>query len=149
MAEWLPKKAGQYTVDEDSEGRSPHMSLVKELQRRNVFRVVALYLVLSWLILKATHVLIDLAGLERWVRHAFEIILSIGLPFVIWFAWAFEVTPQGLKRESDVEPEKSITTLTGRKIDSAILIVIIIGVAILFLDKMDKDEEPPPPTVIE
>ena len=112
------------------------MSFFKELQRRNVFRVAALYLAIAWIVIKSTHILIDLAGLAEWVRYAFEIIFSVGLPFILWFAWAFEITPQGLKRESDVERSNSITSLTARKIDSAILIVIIIGVAVLLLNQL-------------
>lgn len=111
------------------------MALLKEMHRRNVFRIAALYLVLSWLILKSTHVLIDLAGLAPWIRRAFEVILSIGLPAVLWFSWVYEVTPQGLRRESEVDAGKSITSLTGRKIDSAILITIILGVAIYLLQR--------------
>ncbi len=113
------------------------MSLLKEMHRRNVFRVAALYLVLSWLILKTTHVLIDLAGLAPWVRYAFEVVLAIGLPFVLWFSWIYEVTPQGLRRETEVDAEKSITSLTGRKIDCAILITIILGLAIYLLQRAD------------
>ena len=112
------------------------MSLVKEMHRRNVFRVTALYLVMSWLILKSTHILIDLAGLSVWVRHAFEVILTIGLPFVVWFSWAYEITPGGLRKASEVELEHSITSLTARKIDSAILIVLIVGVAVLILNRL-------------
>jgi len=113
------------------------MSLLKEMHRRNVFRVGALYLVLSWLILKTTHVLIDLAGLAPWVRYACEVILAIGLPVILWFSWVYEVTPQGLRRESEVDAEKSITSLTGRKIDCAILITIILGLAIYLLRHAD------------
>lgn len=113
------------------------MSLLKEMHRRNVFRVAALYLVLSWLILKTTHVLIDLAGLAPWVRYAFEVILAIGLPVVLWFSWIYEVTPQGLRRETEVDAEKSITSLTGRKIDCAILIMIILGLAIYLLQRVN------------
>ncbi len=109
------------------------MRVFKELHRRNVFRIAALYLVLAWFILKTTHVLIDLAGLEFWVRRAFEVVLTIGLPFVLWFAWVYEITPQGLRKEKEVEPQNSITSLTARKIDSAILIVLIIGVAVVLL----------------
>ena len=112
------------------------MSLVKEMHRRNVFRVVALYLVMAWLLLKSTHILIDLAGLAVWVRYFLEYALIIGLPFVTWVSWAFEITPQGLKREREVEAGKSITSLTARKIDSAILIVLIIGAAVLVLNQL-------------
>jgi len=110
------------------------MSFLKELHRRNVFRVAALYLVIAWFVIKSTHIMINLAGLAEWVRYASEIIFSLGLPFILWFAWAYEITPQGLKRERDVERHASITSLTARKIDSAILIVIIIGVAVLLLN---------------
>jgi hypothetical protein len=113
------------------------MSLLKEMHRRNVFRVGALYLVLSWLILKTTHVLIDLAGLAPWVRYACEVILAIGLPAVLWFSWVYEVTPQGLKRETEVDTGKSITSLTGRKIDCAILITIILGLTVFLLQRVD------------
>ena len=112
------------------------MSLFKELHRRNVFRVAALYLVFAWLILKTTHILIALGDADEWIRHVSEIVLALGLPLVLWFAWEFEVTPQGLKRSADVDREHSITTLTGRKIDSAILIVIILGLAVLLLDRL-------------
>jgi hypothetical protein len=111
------------------------MSFLKELHRRNVFRVAALYLVVAWLILKATHVLIDLAGLAPWVRYAFEIGLAVMLPFVLWWTWCYEITPAGLKRTGQVDTEKSISSLTGRKIDSAILITIIIGIAVFILDR--------------
>ena len=124
------------------------MSLFKELHRRNVFRIAALYLVLSWFILKTTHILIDLAGLSVWFRYGFEIVLAIGLPFVLWFAWVYEITPDGLKRESEVEPEKSITSLTARKIDSAILIVLIIAISVVVIDRFGPgDEHPPGPSL--
>jgi len=113
------------------------MSLLREMHRRNVFRVAALYLVLSWLILKSTHVLIDLAGLAPWVRRAFEVILAIGLPVVLWFSWVYEVTPHGLRRESQVAAEKSITSLTRRKIDCAILITIILAAAVFLLQSVN------------
>jgi len=112
------------------------MSLVREMHRRNVFRVAALYLVIAWLLLKSSHVLIDLAGMAVCVRQMLEVVLAVGLPFAIWFSWAYEVTPQGLKKESDVKPGTSITSLTARKIDSAILIVLIIGAAVLILNQI-------------
>ena len=136
MAEWLPVQARVRVSHIKSGGRIHSMSLVKEMHRRNVFRVIALYLVMAWLILKSTHILIDLAGLAAWVRQFLEIVLTIGLPFAAWFSWAYEITPHGLRRESEVEPGKSITSLTARKIDSAILIVLIIGAAVLILNRI-------------
>jgi hypothetical protein len=113
------------------------MSILKELHRRNVFRVAALYLVVAWLILKSTHVMIDLAGLAPWVRNACEIVLAIMLPVVLWFSWTYDITPQGLRRQREVGTDKSVTSLIGRKIDCAILITIIIGIAVFLLDRAD------------
>ena len=116
------------------------MSFIKELHRRNVFRMTALYLVLAWLILKSTHVLIDLADISVVYRYVAEVVLAIGFPLTLWFSWVYEVTPKGLKRESEVNPDHSITSLTARKIDSAILIVIIVGIAVLYLNSIDNGE---------
>ena len=110
------------------------MSLFKEMHRRNVFRVAAIYLVMSWLILKSTHILIDLAGLAPWVRYALEVLLVAGLPFVLWFSWVYEITPQGLKREHETDPTRTVTSMTARKIDTAILIIVIIGIAVIVID---------------
>lgn len=104
--------------------------------------MTALYLVLAWLILKSTHVLIDLADISVVYRYVAEVVLAIGLPLTIWFSWVYEITPNGLKRESDVHPDHSITSLTARKIDSAILIVIIVGIAVLYLNSIDNGESP-------
>ena len=94
------------------------MSLVKEMHRRNVFRVAALYLVLAWLILKSTHVLIDLKGVAEWVRYACEVGLAIGFPFVLWFAWVFEVTPP--RSPGNVTLPKSLGQNWVVKLDNAI-----------------------------
>jgi len=112
------------------------MSLIKEMHRRNVFRAAAVYLAVSWMILKTTHILIDLAGLAEWVRYVLEVVLAAGLPFVLWLSWVYEITPQGLKRESEVDPTQTVTSLTARKIDSAILIVLIIGLAVIIIHGM-------------
>jgi len=111
------------------------MSILRELHRRNIFRVAALYLVVAWLILKSTHVMIDLAGLAPWVRSVCEIVLAVLLPVVLWFAWTYDITPQGLRRQSEVETDKTTTSLISRKIDCAILITIIIGIAVFLLDR--------------
>ena len=136
VAEWAPVQCQGRPWPKITRGGIFIMSLVREMHRRNVFRVAALYLVIAWLLLKSSHVLIDLAGMAVWVRQMLEVVLAVGLPFAIWFSWAYEVTPQGLKKESDVKPDTSITSLTARKIDSAILIVLIIGAAVLILNQI-------------
>jgi len=119
-------------------GTSLRMSLIKEMHRRNVFRAAALYLVVAWMILKSAHILIDLAGMAEWVRYVLEVLLAAGLPFVLWFSWVYEITPHGLRRESEVDPTQTVTSLTARKIDSAILIVLIIGLAVVVISRMQS-----------
>ncbi len=90
------------------------MSLIAELKRRNVFRVGVAYVVAAWLILQLTEVLSELMDLESDVGKIVIILLVVGFVPALIFAWAFELTPEGIKRESAVDPGESITHVTGR-----------------------------------
>ena len=105
-------------------------SVWEELKRRNVVRVAAAYAVVSWLILQLTDVLMPLLGLPEWVDRLVFLLLLIGFPVALIFAWAFELTPQGLKKEKDVDRSESVTRITGRKLDFAIIAVL--AVALVF-----------------
>ncbi|MCH8117443.1 MAG: adenylyl cyclase, partial [Proteobacteria bacterium] len=101
-----------------------------ELKRRNVVRVAVAYAVVSWLILQLTNVLMPLLGLPEWVDRLVFLLLVVGFPLALIFAWAFELTPEGLKKEKDVDRSGSITHITGRKLDFAIIAVL--AVALVF-----------------
>ncbi len=101
-----------------------------ELKRRNVVRVAVAYAVVSWLILQLTDVLMPLLGLPEWVDRLVFLLLVIGFPLALIFAWAFELTPEGLRKEKDVDRAQSITPITGRKLDFAIIAVL--AVALVF-----------------
>ena len=101
-----------------------------ELKRRNVVRVAIAYAVVSWLILQLTNVLMPLLGLPEWVDRLVFLLLVVGFPLALIFAWAFELTPEGLKNEKDVDRSESITHVTGRKLDFAIIAVF--AVALVF-----------------
>ena len=101
-----------------------------ELKRRNVVRVAVAYAVVSWLILQLTDVLMPLLALPEWVDRLVFLLLVIGFPVALIFAWAFELTPEGLKKEKDVDRTESITQNTGRKLDFAIIAVL--AVALVF-----------------
>ncbi len=101
-----------------------------ELKRRNVVRVAVAYAVVSWLILQLTDVLMPLLALPEWVDRLVFLLLVIGFPLALIFAWAFELTPEGLKKEKDVDRTESITQNTGRKLDFAIIAVL--AVALVF-----------------
>jgi TolB-like protein len=93
------------------------LSLIKELKRRNVFRVGAAYIVVAWLIIQVVDVVINNVGAPEWVFLVILLLLGIGLPVILLFAWAFELTPEGIKRESEVDRSESITPVTGKKLE--------------------------------
>ena len=103
-------------------------SLWGELKRRNVVRVTVSYVIVGWLILQFADVLVPLLALPEWVGRLIFLLLLVGFPLALFFAWAYELTPEGLKKETDVDRSESITLITGRKLD-----FIIIGVLMLAL----------------
>lgn len=105
------------------------MSFFAELRRRNVFRVAIGYLVLAWLILQVGDTLAPALHLPAWVNSALAFFLILGFPLAIFFAWAFELTPDGIKLEKNVDRNESITPLTGRKLDRTIIVLLAIAVA--------------------
>jgi TolB-like protein/Tfp pilus assembly protein PilF len=105
------------------------MSLFAELKRRNVFRVGIAYIVLAWLLLQVGDTLAPALRLPDWINSALAFFLILGFPLAIFFAWAFELTPEGLKLEKNVEREESITPITGRKLDRTIIVLLVAAVA--------------------
>ena len=90
------------------------MSLFNELKRRNVFKVAAAYLIIGWLIMQIGEVMAPALHLPDWILSALAFFLILGFPLAIFFAWAFEMTPEGLKKENDVDRDESITRVTGQ-----------------------------------
>jgi TolB-like protein/predicted negative regulator of RcsB-dependent stress response len=111
------------------------MSFFKELKRRNVFRVGAAYVVTSWLLLQVADIVIDNIEAPGWVIQVFMLALALGFPLALFFAWAFELTPEGLKKEKDVNRAESITQVTGRKLDFAIIAVLLVALGYFAFDK--------------
>jgi len=103
-----------------------------ELKRRNVVRVAVAYAIVSWLLLQVADVVLDNIEAPTWVFQAILLLLVIGFPVAIIFAWAFELTPEGLKKEKDVDRSESITHITGRKLDFVIIGVLVVAVGVLF-----------------
>lgn len=110
------------------------MGLVAEFRRRNVFRVAIAYLVVAWLILQVGDTLAPALHLDEWVNTALAFFLILGFPVALVFAWAFEITPDGLKKERDVDRAQSITPVTGRKLDFAIIGLMAAAILFLVLD---------------
>ena len=109
--------------------------LFQELKRRNVFRVALAYLAAGWLVLQVVQLVLESTTAPEWVMQVFLLAVAVGFPFAVLFAWAFELTPEGIKREKDVDREKSMTQRTGRKLNLAIIVVLASAVTILLVDK--------------
>ncbi|MDH3351134.1 MAG: tetratricopeptide repeat protein, partial [Gammaproteobacteria bacterium] len=110
------------------------MGLLSELRRRNVFRVAIAYIIVAWLILQVGDTLAPALRLGDWVNTALAFFLILGFPIALVFAWAFEITPEGLKKEKDVDRAKSVSHLTGRKLDYAIIGLLAVGMFYLVLE---------------
>lgn len=112
------------------------MSFFSELKRRNVMRVALLYAVASWLIMQVTDVGVSLLGLPDWTGRLVFLLLLIGFPLVMVFSWAYEITPEGVKREKDVPRDQSITDETARKLNTAVIVLLLISLGSLGLDRL-------------
>jgi TolB-like protein/Tfp pilus assembly protein PilF len=96
-----------------------------ELKRRNVYKVAVAYAVVAWLLLQAASIFFPAFDAPPWVMKIFIIVIIFGFPVALIFSWAFEITPEGIKLESEIAPNKSIARRTGRKI---VAVTIALGV---------------------
>ena len=110
------------------------MGLIAELKRRNVFRVGMAYLVLGWVVIQVTDIVSPALNLPDWTLPMVTWFGVIGFPFALLFAWAFELTPDGIKREHEVDRTQSIAHHTGRKVDFAIIGLLVVAMAFIVWD---------------
>ncbi len=106
------------------------MSFFKELKRRNVFRVGLAYAMISWLVLQITDVVVPIFALQPWAGKLVFLMLAAGLPVALILAWAFELTPEGIRRDSEVDHEQTATARTGRKLD--FVIISLMAIALIY-----------------
>jgi len=118
------------------------MSLFEELKRRNVIRVCIAYIVAAWLILQFSDILLDNMEAPDWVFQVILLLLAIGLVLTVFFAWAFELTPDGVVRAEEVDLEASITPSTGRKLNALTIVLLVVAVLFLLWDKFDGSDAP-------
>ena len=117
------------------------MKLLGELKRRNVFRVAVSYVVLSWLILQMGDLLFDLMGLPEWSNRIVLVILMLGFPVAVIFSWIYELTPEGIKKESAIDRSQSITPETGRRLNYITIGMIVIGIVVVGVDRFFVPEQ--------
>ncbi len=98
-----------------------------ELKRRNVYKVAIAYAVVAWLLIQAGSILFPTFEAPPWVMKAFIAMIAAGFPLALIFAWAFELTPEGIKRSDEVPADESITNKTGRKLLVMVALVAVAG----------------------
>src|SRR5215471_2043605 len=91
-------------------------NFLAEVKRRNVYKVAVAYAVVSWLVIQAASIFSPAFDVPLWAMKAFIIVIILGFPIALILSWAFEITPEGIVRESEIEHTKSGTRRTGRKI---------------------------------
>ena len=113
-------------------------ALFSELKRRNVFRVGIAYAIVSWVLLQFTDVISPILDIPDWAPKLVFLLLALGFLPALIIAWAFELTPEGIKKEKDVDRSTSIATTTRRKLDYVIIGVLAVGIVILLVDKFSQ-----------
>ncbi len=119
---------------------------LSELKRRNVVRIGLLYAVSGWVLLQVADVLVGLLGLPDWTLRLVGMLLLLGFPLALIFAWVYELTPEGIKRERDVDRSASITSHTGQRLNIVIVVLLAMAVTLLALQQFSgRDANPSGP----
>ncbi|MDZ7645461.1 MAG: hypothetical protein U5K76_15355 [Woeseiaceae bacterium] len=115
--------------------------LFDELKRRNVIRVAIAYAVAAWALLQIADLVLDNIGAPDWVMKAFMLALALGFPLVLIFSWAFEMTPDGLKREKDADRAASVSHVTARKLDRVTIALLLVVLVIFAGERLLTGDE--------
>ncbi|UCC14295.1 MAG: tetratricopeptide repeat protein [Gammaproteobacteria bacterium] len=116
-------------------------SFFEELKRRNVVKVAVLYLIASWLLLQVTDVLSSLLPVPEWAGSFVFMLLVLGFFPALIFSWVYEMTPEGLKKEKDIDRSQSITPETGHKINVLIIVLLVLAIGGLVVDRLVPETE--------
>jgi TolB-like protein len=122
-------------MDSANRNKQAVMSFFDELKRRSVFRVGVAYVIIAWLIAQVTELALDSFAAPDWVMKTILYLLVIGFPLALLFSWAFELTPEGIKLDKNVDRSESTTPRTGQKLDRIIIAVLLIAVVALLTDR--------------
>ena len=119
---------------DDGCGRNT-MTLLSELKRRSVFKVGAAYAIVAWLLVQVADVVLPTFSAPGWVMQVFTLFIVLGFPLALLLAWAFDMTPEGIKAAADVKPEENVAYPPGDKLNYAILGFIALSVGFLVVDR--------------
>ena len=110
-------------------------STFAELKRRNVIRMAGLYLVAAWLFVQVSSTVLPMFDAPLWLPRSIVIVLALGFVPALIFAWVFELTPEGLKRDAEVKPEESIAPQTARRMNRLIIAMLVLALVYFGFDK--------------
>src|SRR5947208_2686114 len=113
-----------------------------ELKRRNVYKVAIAYGVVAWLLMQIASQIFPFFEIPNWAVRLVVLLLIIGFPVAMILAWAFELTPEGIKRAEDVDLSESVRRKTGRKLDFFIIAVLLLVIAILLFQRLHPNVSP-------
>jgi len=111
-------------------------NFIEELKRRNVFKVATAYAIAGWLIIQVVSTVSPQLGFPDWVAPFFTVLVLVGFPLALIFAWAFELTPEGLKKSQEVDITESVTNRTGKKLNGIIITVLSMAVVFLLVERV-------------
>jgi TolB-like protein/Flp pilus assembly protein TadD len=117
-------------------------SFFVELKRRNVYKVAIAYAVVAWLLMQIATQVFPFLEIPNWAVRLVVLLLIIGFPVALILAWAFELTPEGIKRTEDVDLSKSIASKSGRKLDFLIIAVLLLVIGILLFQRLHPNVSP-------
>lgn len=115
------------------------MKIIQELKRRNVFRVGIAYAIGAWLFVQVADVVLGIVSAPDSALRAVAVILALGFIPTVIFAWVYEMTPDGVKKASEIDADESITYQTGKKLNIATMIMLVSVVALVVLDRYLPD----------
>ena len=147
-ARWGPGEP----MDPCGQHRWPSMSVFSELKRRNVFRVAAAYLVAGWLLIEVSATLEETLRLPEWADTLLAFFLILGFPIALFFSWAYEITPDGIKREKDIEVDDASRAQTAHRLNWVVIVLLVLAVSLFVVDRVvleDGSEDPATPALVQ
>jgi hypothetical protein len=116
------------------------MSLFEELKRRNVFRVAVAYIVASWVIIQAASLLLEIFDAPASIMRVMVALLALGFVLSIIFAWAFELTPEGIRRDSEIDRTRTGTQQSAKRLDMLTIGLVVVAFGMFAVDRFMRDE---------
>lgn len=115
------------------------MSFFEELKRRNVFKVAIAYIAMSWPVMQVADVVLNNVGAPNWIFRVLLLFLAVGLPFAIFFAWLYELTPDGIRKESEIAESAPAARRTGSILNYVIIVALAVAVVFLWMFRGGED----------